>query len=81
MRYGIIVSLVVLLTIVSVVVPLTFPFHKVAPAVQDNRHEQLILARAVAAIHKAEPEWRAPPCRTGPSELISLKAGDILCCT
>ena len=59
MRYAIIVSLVVLLTTVSVVVPLRFPFPKVAPAVQDNRQEQLILERAVAAIHKAEPEWRA----------------------
>jgi hypothetical protein len=58
MRYGIIVSLVVLLTIVSVVVPFTFPFPKVAPAMQDNRHEQSILARAVAATHNAEPEWQ-----------------------
>jgi len=48
----------VLLTIISVVVPLTFPFHEVAPAGQDNRHEQLILARAAAAIHNAEPEWQ-----------------------
>ena len=57
MRYGIIVSLVVLLTILSVVVPFTFPIRS-TPAVQDNRHEQLILARAVAAIHNAEPEWQ-----------------------
>src|SRR5262245_22772089 len=61
MRYGIIVSLVVLLTIVSVVVPLTFPFHKVAPTMQDNRHEQLILARVAAAIHNAEPDWQYIP--------------------
>ena len=57
MRYGIIVSLVVLLTIVSVVVPFTFPIRS-TPAAQDNRIEQLILARTAAAIHKAEPEWR-----------------------
>ena len=57
MRYVIIVSLVVLLTIVSVVVPLTFPIRS-TPAVQDNRQEQSILVRAVAAIHNAEPEWQ-----------------------
>src|SRR5262245_40825118 len=57
MRYGIIVSLVVLLTIVSVVVPFAFPIRS-TPAVQDNRHEQLILSRAAAAIHNAEPEWQ-----------------------
>jgi hypothetical protein len=57
MRYRIIVPLVVLLTIVSVVVPLTFPIRS-TPAVQDNRHEQLILSRAAAAIHNAEPEWQ-----------------------
>jgi hypothetical protein len=57
MRYGIIVSLVVLLTIVSVVVPFTFPIRS-TPAVQDNRHEQLILSRAAAAIHNGEPEWQ-----------------------
>src|SRR5262252_4704923 len=57
MRYGIIVSLVVLLTIVSVVVPFAFPIRS-TPAVRDNRHEQLILARAAAAIHNAEPEWQ-----------------------
>jgi len=60
MRYGIIVSLVVLLTIVSVVVPFTFPIRP-TPAVQDNRHEQLILSRAAAAIHNAEPEWQYIP--------------------
>ena len=57
MRYRIIVPLVVLLTIVSVVVPLTFPIRS-TPAVQDNRQEQSILLRAVAAIHNAEPEWQ-----------------------
>jgi hypothetical protein len=57
MRYGIIVSLVVLLTIVSVVVPFIFPIRS-TPAVQDNRQEQSILLRAVAAIHNAEPEWQ-----------------------
>src|SRR5215813_4984111 len=63
MRNRIIVYLLVLLTIVSVVVPVTFPltFHKAAPAVQDNRHEGLILARAAAAIHNAEPEWQYTP--------------------
>ena len=60
MRYRIIVPLVVLLTIVSVVVPLTFPIRS-TPAVQDNRHEQLILSRAAAAIHNAEPEWQYIP--------------------
>lgn len=57
MRYLVIVSLVMLLSIVSVVVPFTFPIRS-TPAVQDNRHEQLILARAAAAIQNAEPEWR-----------------------
>ena len=57
MRYRIIVSLVVLLTTVSVIVPFTFPIRS-TPAVQDNRHEQLILSRAAAAIHNAEPEWQ-----------------------
>src|SRR5215813_4631011 len=57
MRYGIIVSLVVLLTIVSVVVPFAFPIRS-TPRVEDNRHEQLILSRAAAAIHNAEPEWQ-----------------------
>jgi hypothetical protein len=47
MRYQIIVSLVVLLTA-----------HQVASAAQDSRPEQLILARAAAAIYNAEPEWR-----------------------
>jgi hypothetical protein len=60
MRYAIIVSLVVLLTIVSVVVPFTFPIRS-TPAVQDNRHEQLVLSRAAAAIHNAEPEWQYIP--------------------
>jgi hypothetical protein len=60
MRYGIIVSLLVLLTIVSVVVPFTFPIRP-TPAVQDNRHEQLVLSRAAAAIHNAEPEWQYIP--------------------
>src|SRR5262249_44879232 len=35
----------------------TFPIRS-TPAVQDNRHEQLILSRAAAAIHNAEPEWQ-----------------------
>jgi len=63
MRNRIIVYLLVLLTIVSVVVPFTLPltFHKVAPAVQDNRHEGLILAQAAEAIHNAEPEWQYTP--------------------
>src|SRR5262249_46745143 len=46
MRYRIIVLLVELLTA-----------HQVASAAQDSRPEHLILARAVAAIHNAEPEW------------------------
>src|SRR5262245_51319629 len=47
MRYRIIVYLVGLLTALQV-----------ASAPQDSHPEQLILARAVAAIHNAEPEWR-----------------------
>jgi hypothetical protein len=72
MRYGIIVSLLVLLTIVSVVVPFTFPIRP-TPAVQDNRHEQLILSRAAAAIHNAEPEWQyIPAICNGSSDHISV---------
>ncbi len=47
MRYRIIVSLVVLLTA-----------YENASALQD-KPENLILSRAVAAIHRAEPEWQA----------------------
>jgi|SRR5215510_9939449 len=68
MRYRIIVYVLVLLTIVSVVLPFSIPsivspltFYEVTPTVQDNRHEGLILARAAAAIHNAEPEWRYTP--------------------
>src|SRR5262245_18530604 len=57
MRYGIIVSLVVFLTIVSVVVPFAFSIRS-TPRVEDNRHEELILSRVAAVIHNAEPEWQ-----------------------